>query len=194
MLSPQPPQIHSWLRFLGRRAREQPQDESWPSRQAREIEWTTPAAAIEWANAASRLPFEFESCPMNLMICNQPPGNKIIIIFNYTPKKKQSNSIRIFFSLRIAPCLDPAEERSRRGPLCKWSRPSFAMTNRLHRISFLSLPHFHNKASLIVLKYYKRASSTRRDLLRPLKNNTTEPPSSSKFIEAKKKKILNKGK
>lgn len=56
MLSPQPPQIHSWLRLLGRRAREQPQDESWPSRQALEMACTTPAAAMEWANAASRLP------------------------------------------------------------------------------------------------------------------------------------------
>lgn len=56
MLSPQPPQIHSWFKFLGRRALEQPHDESWPSRQAREMEWTTPAAAIEWAKAASRLP------------------------------------------------------------------------------------------------------------------------------------------
>ena len=56
MLSPHPPQIHSWLRLLGRRAREQPHDDSWPSRQAREIECTTPAAAIEWAKAASRLP------------------------------------------------------------------------------------------------------------------------------------------
>ena len=56
MLSPHPPQIHSLLRLLGRLAREQPHDDSWPSRHAREMEWTTPAAAMEWANAASRLP------------------------------------------------------------------------------------------------------------------------------------------
>jgi hypothetical protein len=65
MLSPHPPQIHSWLRLFGRRAREQPHDESWPSRQAREMECTTPAAAIEWAKAASRLPAiarEFQNC------------------------------------------------------------------------------------------------------------------------------------
>lgn len=80
MLSPQPPQIHSWLRFLGRRAREQPQDESWPSRQAREIEWTTPAAAIEWANAASRLPifhfFKIRIMSEELMIVIKPTNGK----------------------------------------------------------------------------------------------------------------------
>ena len=58
MLSPQPPQIHSWLSVLGRWALEQPHDDSWPSRQARDTEWTTPAAAMACAKPASRLPWK----------------------------------------------------------------------------------------------------------------------------------------
>lgn len=54
-LSPQPPQIHSLLRSLGRRAGEQLQVVSCPSRHARDTLYTTPAEAMAWANAASRL-------------------------------------------------------------------------------------------------------------------------------------------
>ena len=115
MLSPHPPQIHSWLRFLGRRAREQPQDESWPSRQAREIEWTTPAAAIEWANAASRLPVfcflfwfglgrgEFKFKLWFVII--------IIILFRPMKKKKKCiqfkkcNQIQSTFSIPFRVCM-----------------------------------------------------------------------------------------
>ena len=106
MLSPQPPQIHSWLRFLGRRAREQPQDESWPSRQAREIEWTTPAAAIEWANAASRLPvflfcfFLFEG-EFKFIILFRPMKKKNV--FNLLLNK--CNQIQSTFSIPFRVCM-----------------------------------------------------------------------------------------
>ena len=58
MLSPHPPQIHSFLRSLGRLASEHPQEASWPSRHPREMLWTTPAEATALAKAAS---FEAES-------------------------------------------------------------------------------------------------------------------------------------
>lgn len=55
-LSPQPPQIHSRLRSLGLPLLEHPQEDSWPSRQARPSEYTTPAAVIACTNAVSLLP------------------------------------------------------------------------------------------------------------------------------------------
>ena len=58
MLSPQPPQIQADLRSLGLLAPEQPQLASWPSRQPRDTECTTPALATAWAKAAS---FEAET-------------------------------------------------------------------------------------------------------------------------------------
>ena len=53
MLSPHPPQIHSFLRSPGLFAFEHPQLASCPSRHPRETLCTTPALATAWANAAS---------------------------------------------------------------------------------------------------------------------------------------------
>lgn len=53
MLSPHPPQIHSFLRSLGLLFSEQPQEASWPSRQPLEMLCTTPAEATALAKAAS---------------------------------------------------------------------------------------------------------------------------------------------
>ena len=53
MLSPHPPQIHSFLRSLGLLDSEHPQEANWPSRQPRDILCTTPAEATALAKAAS---------------------------------------------------------------------------------------------------------------------------------------------
>lgn len=53
MLSPHPPQIHSFFRSPGLFAFEHPQLASCPSRHPRETLCTTPALATAWAKAAS---------------------------------------------------------------------------------------------------------------------------------------------
>lgn len=56
MLSPQPPHSQSRGRSLGRAARLQPQVDSSPSRHARLMAFTTPAALTAYVKAVSRLP------------------------------------------------------------------------------------------------------------------------------------------
>ena len=53
MLSPHPPQIHSFRKSRGLLASEQPHDANWPSRHPLEMLWTTPAEAMALAKLAS---------------------------------------------------------------------------------------------------------------------------------------------
>lgn len=62
-LSPQPPQIQSFCRSLGRPAREQLHEDSWPSLQLRDTAYATPAAVIALTKADSRVPAT--SCLLN---------------------------------------------------------------------------------------------------------------------------------
>ena len=65
MLSPHPPQIHSFLRSLGLLDSEHPQEANWPSRQPRDILCTTPAEATALAKAASCKKKNKEKNPSN---------------------------------------------------------------------------------------------------------------------------------